>query len=615
MTKTLHAVVHSLAAWAEGCHCHEPFARGRRRYARFKALSADFGKEHYGCPLEAMRFPELVAGGLIEAQNDIQQIAQVDLLHDSSIWCNPAEWQLVLSDFRMAQAAFALDFKIKTSFVHKLPWICAGLAHHDPAVVRRIAEEALSLYDATPAELQEYLHPLAHKFLSPRRRLRKEVQSLAAGVLVSSLSTRAKRNIARFRFLNLSERIIEAGHKDIKTEAGHHKLKEVSVSTALRCSTVLECQLQIDPSVLKEVVKCIWLSRSPSEAMRLLHLEGHPAMVELRRLDAEGSHPQTSAWQTTLARVLYRCDGHTVFGTMELQAGKHKRAVAREDGRVGRLTKVQKALNQGELLAYTFIDHLREVLSVGDVFSFPPGSWRMSSLDADLAHQPQVRPQAPAAARLIEECSLDQDMVAVQEAPGPPRCFMRVLNKHPSNLRTIRMSKAVGGKVSDRSIAVVQINVLANAEEGPTVDMSHGAEVALISDFSAGDIEACRFDGGDALLWPSGDAVVNYHMSHFVRIADSLCAAEDLSWALEQLLMHQATPCSEKRLSLSSNHYATKVLLELKDGGFVAQENTDQPQRLWSLTRRGMEHLRFATQLVQEPISLTLPRSAPELAL
>ena len=58
------------------------------------------------------------------------------------------------------------------------------------------------------------------------------------------------------------------------------------------------------------------------------------------------------------------------------------------------------------------------------------------------------------------------------------------------------MSKAVGGKVSDRSIAVVQINVLANAEEVPTVDMSHGAEVALIYDFSAGDIEACRFDGG-----------------------------------------------------------------------------------------------------------------------
>ena len=99
----------------------------------------------------------------------------------------------------------------------------------------------------------------------------------------------------------------------------------------------------------------------------MLHLEGHPAMVELRRLDAEGSHPQTTAWQTTLARILYRCDGHTVFGPMKLQAGKHKRAVAREDDRVGRLTKVQKALSQNELLAYTFIDHLREVLSVGDV--------------------------------------------------------------------------------------------------------------------------------------------------------------------------------------------------------------------------------------------------------
>ena len=111
MAKTLHSVVHGLAAWAEGCHCHEPLARGRRRYAHFKALAADFGKEHYGCPLEAMRFPEFVAGGLIEAQKDIQHIAQVDLLQDSSIWCSPAEWQLVLSDFRMAQAAFALDFQ------------------------------------------------------------------------------------------------------------------------------------------------------------------------------------------------------------------------------------------------------------------------------------------------------------------------------------------------------------------------------------------------------------------------------------------------------------------------------------------------------------------------
>ena len=54
------------------------------------------------------------------------------------------------------------------------------------------------------------------------------------------LSLRATQNIAAFQFVNVAaERVIEADHKDVKLAVGYNKASPMSVSVAVRTTTIL----------------------------------------------------------------------------------------------------------------------------------------------------------------------------------------------------------------------------------------------------------------------------------------------------------------------------------------------------------------------------------------
>jgi hypothetical protein len=44
----------NIAAWAEGCYCHEPYLVGTSVSARRRLLQHDFGESGAGCPLQGI---------------------------------------------------------------------------------------------------------------------------------------------------------------------------------------------------------------------------------------------------------------------------------------------------------------------------------------------------------------------------------------------------------------------------------------------------------------------------------------------------------------------------------------------------------------------------------
>ena len=222
------------------------------------------------------------------------------------------------------------------------PWALGAVAHHEAGLARAAAQRALYLYDATPAALRHTLHPDARRMLDPARRLRRELEAFVAGAGLCELSARARRHIAKYRFICLSERIVEAGHKDVKMRGGHRKISGTTVSMALRASTVMERRVRHDPSEIHELLEQITEARRIRQACRYLICSGHPWVVRLRHLAAQRCYPQTTLWDRVVAHVLYRCDIASMFAEHQKAGASHKKQSDREDRTFHRFIKQQE---------------------------------------------------------------------------------------------------------------------------------------------------------------------------------------------------------------------------------------------------------------------------------
>jgi hypothetical protein len=58
----LERVPHKLAAWAEGCECHQPFAEHLSAYMQRKRFKCHYGAGLCTCPMRGKRAPELANG-------------------------------------------------------------------------------------------------------------------------------------------------------------------------------------------------------------------------------------------------------------------------------------------------------------------------------------------------------------------------------------------------------------------------------------------------------------------------------------------------------------------------------------------------------------------------
>ncbi len=106
--------------------------------------------------------------------------------------------------------------------------------------------------------LRHLLHRTAKKFLRPGGSgLRHDIEKIAEGTPLQSLCLRTRRNVATLRFVCLSERVVEAGHKDIKAPAGYRRCGPVSASLYVRMATVLERALCLDEHGLDDTIAAL----------------------------------------------------------------------------------------------------------------------------------------------------------------------------------------------------------------------------------------------------------------------------------------------------------------------------------------------------------------------
>ena len=131
MVLCLQSVTKDLAAWMEGCPCHEHLLVGTTAHFQRKALSAEFRAVRDTCPLAGCRAPELAAGRLEQQFARINALALAELMAAVAHDLTAEQWGHVSANFERGRAHLQLGLEVKFAFWKEFPWRLAGICLWD----------------------------------------------------------------------------------------------------------------------------------------------------------------------------------------------------------------------------------------------------------------------------------------------------------------------------------------------------------------------------------------------------------------------------------------------------------------------------------------------------
>ena len=202
------ALPEKVSRWAEGCSCHELIMVGKSPFRRSTLLGG------HPCPMAGKRAPELAAGHIPEVLNALCRltVGETILRHGP---LNAADLAKITRDFTATKGHIELVLRTKTDFWQRVPWLLCGLSHDNATTASRVARECLAAFVGEPnAELH---HRLTRRFM--REPLRSQIQRMADGFALETLSAEFRSEIARLRFVPVTETTIETKHA-VVTRAG-----------------------------------------------------------------------------------------------------------------------------------------------------------------------------------------------------------------------------------------------------------------------------------------------------------------------------------------------------------------------------------------------------------
>ena len=281
-----------ISAFVSGCRCHPQF-----EHAGCSDRIWHVELEGKPCPMVGRILPYLAAGDLSQM---IDRFAEDFAAKVMLIGCEVAEQDQVrvVSDFNRAAAASVEYISIKTAYTRSLPYLLAGLVHHDASVVKQIAMQALAQFQQVAPE---HHHRLTLKFLEASSPLRPSLLAVADGDQLEQ-HPQLEEAAAALHFVMASERDIEGSHatsNPLPAKANHITAQYRSLGLRL---PEMRPKLEEGPFFIKMAelverskVKC---------ASHSLGLLAHPELAQYWQAGAVAKTPPLKV----LWRVVYLCD-------------------------------------------------------------------------------------------------------------------------------------------------------------------------------------------------------------------------------------------------------------------------------------------------------------------
>ena len=246
------------------------------------------------------RAPEMAGGQasiILASISKLQSTALLSLCTNAAL--SQETTTNLLNDFHLGLARLRSVFEQKFMMWEQLPWMLTGLAHHNGAVARHCAAQAVWLFEVATAAAPHAAslhHRVTLRFLAHGTPLRREVDAFVAGGARRSLPLLMEA-VAPFAFISIVERRIEARHAQMHRSIALRSTGGPYTSLALRMDEIR--RIASDPGDRKELELAIQKVRNPKAATRIFNLHMHPDLRPLRGIRKENK------LEAALGKVIY----------------------------------------------------------------------------------------------------------------------------------------------------------------------------------------------------------------------------------------------------------------------------------------------------------------------
>ena len=295
---------------------------------------------------------------------------------------SPPDLQMLHKGFTACRNHLQLHLALKFHVWSKVPYIFCGLAHWDEAKARRCAEEGRRSFDETPA--QEVHHRVTVTFCVY---FRSDLDAFIVGRPLQHTSRGFRLAVARLLCIPIVERSIEAKHAYAKSALQSVHFKGVPVVLSLSCRLPEMRKLFLQrPRLLETFMTCFEKARNHCTVAHWLGITSHPALQSA--LQEKGGR-RRSRYSSALKAVIYRVDGLSSGWSLldaerdytkirSLQGKATENAMQGIMGDPGPARPAACTLESVKKAA--MLDHFREIVGVGTMFSLPAGVASVTSL-------------------------------------------------------------------------------------------------------------------------------------------------------------------------------------------------------------------------------------------
>jgi hypothetical protein len=441
MLLAVHLMSGNFQAECEGCHCHtwlrDPAHLQRREslLAARQALADQLpclmdlsggpaDGEGFHCPLSGKVAVKLASGRLAEFLRHASEGVLAELVI-SCIGLPDRATDLVVSDFKLAQAHIIKYLTEKLEFWQRLPWKLAALGDWVPGKAAAAAKAITTEFDKAPQDPHLH-HKLTWQFLQPGSRVRAELDQFASGASLDELLV-LKEKVAEMFFTPVSERCQEGDHSIVNRYTASRLTVGPYISNRIRYPQLVQ-ECFPDTRLCKEYLQCLDTIRvDPARAVQQLGLNRHPLMADaLRRLTEPGKKKRAKEEiKRVLACILYSADVESQYASSSKHRSKREAANKALKRKADQFR--DSCLPSAKHMKVTvdtireacILKHMASTMKPGGLYSIPVGGATLTSHSEAFAPAQSARPILRAGSATADaESGLEMDVGEQLEDSG-----------------------------------------------------------------------------------------------------------------------------------------------------------------------------------------------------
>ena len=268
------------------------------------------------CPASGCRGAEMVAGRLDVFRDALHGTSFKSFMAAAHVTLPADAWDRLRQEWQRGASYIVENLTLWLEYFQSLPWVILGRCHHDQTVAKAQLQRAKDLWEQIPGEARDLQHRLCQQLFQPGELREQMLAFIGSSEPLSSFDLLEK-SLAPLCFVQITERIIEAAHKELGSVSAQKSATQYSL--CLHVPELLQL-LETEADQFASLVASFVQARKLRNFGKLFagH-DNHPDILKL------GLRAKTEKLISAICKILYR-DPRVQHGDIAEAARVHHKA-------------------------------------------------------------------------------------------------------------------------------------------------------------------------------------------------------------------------------------------------------------------------------------------------